>query len=532
MKIITTSQMRELDRLAISAGTAGETLMETAGEAVADAACQLARRFRGNSILVFAGKGNNGGDAFVAARRLRAHGFSVTLALCCRPSEIKGDALKHFQRLNEPLPDEWAEEYECNIETVEIHNAKDALAAFDKAEPIVVVDGLLGTGLEGAPRSPIAEIIDAINFREIPVVAIDVPSGLNSDTGESAGAVIHATVTVTMGLPKIGLVRPCALDIVGRLEIADLGIPRSLLSLMDTDVHLITADDVRRLLPARKRTAHKGAFGHVLVLAGCEGLTGAAVLCAEAVARSGAGLVTLAVPQKIYSIIAAQCREVMPRPLADTDAGSFSLKALDGIDDLIARCNVVALGPGIGQHPETREFVHRFIARCLRPMVLDADALNAIAHKPSVLKQAKAAIVVTPHPGEMARLTDSTTERVQSRRWETAREIAAAHGVVTVLKGAGTVIARPDSQEIWLNMTGNPGMAKGGMGDVLTGLIAGFIAQGISPFDAARVAVHLHGLAADAVATKTCEQTMRATDVLENLSTAIQQTKDIHPSWQ
>ncbi len=508
MKIITTAQMRELDRRTIAAGTHGDVLMERAGKAVADTTARLARSLGGNSVLVFAGKGNNGGDAFVAARHLREAVSTVMVAACCTLDEIKGDALKHYQHMGE-------------VGVTEILSATDALAIFDKTNPCVVVDGLLGTGLDGKPRSPLAEIIDAINFRELPVVAIDIPSGLDSDTGEALGAVISATVTVTMGLPKLGLVQPRALDAVGRLEVADIGIPRKFVDEAQTDTHLIAREDVHRLLPARKRTAYKGDFGHVLVLAGSEGFTGASVLCAEAAARSGAGLVTLAVPRTIYPIVAAQCREVMPRPLADTDTGSFSVKTLDGIDDLIARCNVVALGPGIGQHPDTREFVHRFIARCLRPMVLDADALNAVAHKPMVLKQAKAPIVVTPHPGEMARLCEETVAQVQSHRWASAREFALDYNLVCVLKGAGTVVSRPGSQEIWLNATGNAGMAKGGTGDVLTGLLAGFIAQGLAPFDGARVAVFLHGHAADLAVGRISERALLASDVLESLGAAM-----------
>jgi NAD(P)H-hydrate epimerase len=530
MKIVTTAQMRELDRRTIEAGTPGAVLMERAGGAVTAATADILRARRGYTALVFAGKGNNGGDAFVAARNLRATGFRVAVALCCHRSELKGDALTHFQKLegsaSVPLADEnvgqaGSSPHSDGVEIVEISSAKETLAIFQKTQPTVVVDGLLGTGIEGAPRPPLSEIIDAINFHELPVVAIDIPSGMNSDTGEAPGAVINAETTVTMGLPKLGLLRPEAWDLVGELRVADIGIPRACLNDVETDTHLITAEDVRRWLPRRKRSAHKGDFGHVLVLAGSEGYTGAAVLCAEAATRAGAGLVTLGVPRRVYPIIAAQCREVMLRPLADTETGGFSVKALEGIDDLISRVNVVALGPGLGQHPETREFVLRLVQRCLRPMVLDADALNAVSYRTAVLKEAKAPVVVTPHPGEMARLIGRKSDDIQADRWAVARRFAADHRVVCVLKGAGTVVARGDSSELWLNATGNPSMAKGGSGDVLTGLLAGLMAQGLTPFDVARAAVYLHGLAGD-VAEETAERAMVASELSDCLGRAFQ----------
>ena len=452
MKAVTTDQMRAIDQRTIAAGTSGTKLMERAGRAVAHHAAKLLQQRNAKNVLLFAGKGNNGGDAIVAARHLAAAGFQPTLI--------------PFDQLAEKLT--------------------GTLPAAD-----LIVDGLLGTGLTGVVREPIAAAIRFINAARVPVLAIDVPSGLGTN------ACVRADITVTFGLPKIELLQPSAADFIGQLEIADIGL---LTADVTSDIELITRADI--ILPERKRSAHKGTFGHLLIIAGAEGYTGAPVLCAHAAARSGVGLVTLAVPRNIYEIVASNCPpEVMPVPLD-------RLPALENF-------TAVAIGPGLGRAPETKKFIRDFVAKLKLPVVADADALDAITLRPG--------LVLTPHPGEMARLTGKTVTEVQANRWEIAQQFARVHDVTLALKGAGTVVT-DKSGKLWINSTGNPGMAKGGMGDALTGIIGALLAQGLPALEATKAGVFLHGHAGDIAAERTGQIALLATDLIAVLGTA--QEKD------
>ena len=452
MKAVTTDQMRALDQRTIAAGTSGTELMERAGRTVAHHAAQFLRHRNAKKVLLFAGKGNNGGDAIVAARHLAADGFQSTLI--------------PFDQLAEKLA--------------------STLPATD-----LIVDGLLGTGLTGEVREPTATAIRFINAAGVPVLAIDVPSGLGTNT------CVRADITVTFGLPKIELLQPSAADFVGQLEIADIGL---LTADVTSDIELITRADI--VLPERKRSAHKGTFGHLLIIAGAEGYTGAPVLCAHAAARAGVGLVTLAVPRNIYEIVAGNCPpEVMP----------ISLDRLPALENF----NAVAIGPGLGRAPETQKFVRDFVAKLKLPVVVDADALDAITLRPG--------LILTPHPGEMARLTGKTVPEVQANRWEIARKFAREHNVTLALKGAGTVVT-DKSGKLWINSTGNPGMAKGGMGDALTGIIGALLAQGLPTLEATKAGVFLHGRAGDIAAERTGQIALLATDLIAALGAA--QEKD------
>jgi NAD(P)H-hydrate epimerase len=498
MKAVTTEQIRQLDQQTISLGTPGEELMERAGYAVARATMKILRRLEARSVLLFAGKGNNGGDAIVAARHLAGAGCQPALVLLCKRNELQGDPLAHFQKLVSA------------VKVSELPSLEELAEVVGELEPAVVVDGLLGTGLSGEVREPYATAIKVINGLHRPVVAIDIPSGLDSDTGEVRGVCVRAQTTVTMGLPKIGLLKPAALEFVGRIETVDIGIPRKLLENIQSDVELVTAQDVAALLPARRRAAHKGDAGHLLVIAGSEGYTGAPILTAHAAARAGAGLVTLAVPRSIYRIVAASCPpEVMPWPA--------EFEKLDPTD--FAGFNAVAIGPGLGQQAGTQKLIWKVISGWFPPIVADADALNAVATGVVALKKLHKPLVVTPHPGEMGRLIGKTSKDVQANRWDVARGFAKEYGTVTVLKGAGTVIA-DTSGPMWINMTGNPGMAKGGMGDALTGIIGAFLAQGMGPAEAARAGVFIHGLAGDLASEAVGERAMLASDLIEHLGAA------------
>lgn len=498
MKAVTTEQIRELDRGAIAAGIPGEELMERAGYAVARTAVEFLKRRDSRSVLLFAGKGNNGGDAIVAARHLAGAGCRATLILLCRRQELQGDSLLHFQKLVSA------------IQVLELPTLDEISEVVAESEPSVVVDGLLGTGLKGDVREPSDTAIKVINGLHRPVVAIDIPSGLDSDTGEVRGVCVRADVTVTMGLPKVGLLKPAAADFVGHIEMADIGFSRQAVDEIQTDVELITGPDVAPLLPSRRRSAHKGDFGHLLIIAGSEGYTGAPVLVAHAAARAGAGLVTLAVPRNIYPIVAANCPpEVMPHPVDFEQIGPTYFTAFDA----------VAVGPGLGQHAETQKLVWKVVSGCPLPMVVDADALNAMGQRVVALKKLQKPLVLTPHPGEMGRLIGKTAQEVQADRWNIARGFSNDYGVVTVLKGAGTVVT-DKSGPLWINSTGNPGMAKGGMGDALTGIIGALLAQGLAPFDAARAGVFVHGRAGDLASEKLGERAMQTTDLIEHLSGA------------
>jgi ADP-dependent NAD(P)H-hydrate dehydratase / NAD(P)H-hydrate epimerase len=498
MKAVTTDQIRELDKHTIAAGTPGEELMERAGYAVARTTIRFLKREDSRSVLLFAGKGNNGGDAIVAARHLAGAGCYPTLVLLCRRNELQGDSLLHFQKLVSA------------VRVFELPSLDELSGIVAEAEPAVVVDGLLGTGLKGEMREPYATAIKVINGLHLPVVAIDIPSGLDSDTGEVHGVCVRADVTVTMALPKIGLLKPAAADFVGNIEIADIGIPRELVETISTDVELLTAQDVKPLLPSRRRSSNKGDFGHLLVIAGSEGYTGAPVMVAHAAARAGAGLVTLAVPHNIYPIVAAQCPpEVMPQPV-DFDQLN---------PNYFSKFDAVAIGPGLGQQAETQKMVWKVVSSCPLPMVVDADALNAMAQGVAALKKLQKPFVFTPHPGEMGRLVGKTAKEVQADRWGLARSFAQEYGVVMVLKGAGTVVT-DKSGKLWINSTGNPGMAKGGMGDALTGIIGAFLAQGLTTFDAARASVFFHGLAGDLANERLGARAMLTTDLIEHLGAA------------
>jgi len=457
MKAVTTEQMRALDARTIAAGTPADELMERAGRAVAQQVLALLQHSDSRAVFLFAGKGNNGGDAIIAARHLAAAGYDATLVLV------------------EPRPiTDFAGLTICSL---------DSLPA---QPPAVVVDGLLGTGLTGSIREPYATAIQRINSLGAPVLAIDIPSGLGT------GTCVRATRTITIGLPKIDLLQ--SPDEVGELVVADIGLLRD----VESEIELITAADIAPLLPPRKRTAHKGDFGHLLILAGSEGYTGAPVLCAHAAARAGAGRVTLAVPRTIYPIVAAQCPpEIMPRPMENLDYDRY---------------DAIAIGPGIGCDTP---WLFPLITGVNKPLILDADALTTLAGNLGVLKKARA--ILTPHPGEMARLTG----RPVTDRWQTARDFARQHNIVLALKGAGTVVAAATGP-LWINSTGNPGMAKGGMGDALTGIIGALVAQGLSPLDATQAGVFLHGRAGDLAAERFGQSALLTTDLIAHLSGAFQ----------
>jgi NAD(P)H-hydrate epimerase len=460
------------------------------------------------------GKGSNGGDGFVVARHLLGRGARVSAWLVGRADEVRGDArvnLDALQRAGEVV----AEAPEA------AGPAFDRMAAEFRAADIVV-DALLGTGVRGPATGPVAAAIEAVNAAgaaDRPVCALDLPSGLPSDGAAPAGPVVRAVLTVTFGLPKVGLVLPAGVLHAGRVEIADLGVPRAWLA-EGIPTGLLEASDARAALPIRPHDAHKGRYGHLLVVAGSVGKTGAAVLACLGALRSGTGLVTCATPGSQQPVVAGQLSEAMTEPVPETAARTISAKAVERIVELLARMDALALGPGLGLDPETQAAVRTLVREAERPVVVDADALTALAGHVGLCRDAPAARLLTPHPGEAARLLGSSIADVQADRIASARRLAAESGAVVALKGARTVVAAPDGQ-VAVNPTGNPGMATGGTGDVLTGIAGGLVAQGVAPVAALRAAVYLHGMAGDLAAEARGEAGLVAGDVAGSLPAAI-----------
>jgi NAD(P)H-hydrate epimerase len=389
----------------------------------------------------------------------------------------------------------------------------------DLARAEVVVDALLGTGVRGKATGAIAAAIEAINGAGRPICARDQPSGLPSDGQAPEGAVVRARVTVTFGLPKLALFLPPGMAHAGQVELADLGIPRAWLA-EGIRAGLLEAVDARAALPLRPPEAHKGSYGHLLVVAGSLGKTGAAALACRGALRSGTGLVTCAVPGSQQPVVASLLSEAMTEPLAETDARTLSAKAVERIVELASRMDAVAVGPGVGLDPETQAAVRVLVRDVPRPMVVDADALTALTGRSGLCRDAPAPRMLTPHPGEAARLLGCDIAEVQADRVGSARRLAAESGAVVALKGARTVVAEPDGH-VALNPTGNPGMATGGTGDVLTGIAGGLLAQGVALAHALRAAVYLHGLAGDLAAEARGEAGLVAGDLADAVPAAI-----------
>jgi ADP-dependent NAD(P)H-hydrate dehydratase / NAD(P)H-hydrate epimerase len=503
--VVTAAEMRAMDRWTIDHDTPGTVLMERAG---AGATRVLRARWRkpGGPVVVCCGKGNNGGDGFVLARHLRSARVGAEVWLVGRREDVRGDAAAMLAR------------WRGAVTTIE---SAEQVEALQRRLPRagVVVDALLGTGLNAPVEGTLAAVIDAINAARRPVLAIDIPSGISADTGQVLGTAVRADATATFAFPKVGQVLHPGAALCGELDVVDIGIPPAAVAAVQPRLQLLEAGEMGRALPRREPDAHKGSFGHVLVVAGSRGKSGAALLSAEGAARAGAGLTTLAVAGALLPVVEGRVREVMSEPLPDGPDGTAALGDGTVIDRLLTGISVVVCGPGLGRSDEARALVHHLVRRVRVPLVLDADGLNAIAGT-AVLRERPAATVVTPHPGEMSRLLGVSTAEVQADRVAAARRFAGEHGAVTVLKGARTVIAAPDGTGA-ICPTGNPGMATGGMGDVLAGIAGGLLAQRLDPFAAACLGVFAHGAAADAVAARRGTVGLLAGDLLAELPPTI-----------
>ncbi|OGV42518.1 MAG: hypothetical protein A2X46_04425 [Lentisphaerae bacterium GWF2_57_35] len=519
MKLATTAQMRQLDRRTMDElGIPGEALMERAGEGVVRAVRRLTELSGGchPAIHLAAGKGNNGGDAFAAARLLKELGYSVTVWLAGATVDVKGDALTHLNRMKA-----------AGIELRELPSVKD----WDRVctgRPCgeIVVDGLLGTGTDGPAQGAAAAAIRCVNAwsHDALVVSIDIPSGLNADTGQAEGEAVRADVTVTMGLPKRGFVEPSALEYVGSLEVVDIGIPQEFVDhlLMEGEKELIALADLRPLMPRRARLSHKGTFGHVLLIGGSRGYSGSIALSARAALRSGAGLVTVLVPASIAPIVAGFMPEVMVTGVAETAQGTLGYELWNTWQERLDEFDAVLLGPGLTRHDQSLQLVRSIIRDCPRPLVLDADAISILEGQAHWMGKARNPLAITPHPGELARLMSTTVEKIQADRCGAVRAAVKATGATVVLKGAGTVIGQAD-QPLQVNINGNPGMATGGTGDVLAGMLTGLLGQGFDAFDAACTSVYLHGRAGDRAALRKSQAGLIAGDLIEEIPSAFRE---------
>ncbi|MGQ0570834.1 MAG: NAD(P)H-hydrate dehydratase [Armatimonadota bacterium] len=508
MLLPTSEEMAVLDRRAADEfGVPTLLLMETAGRSVAAAARRLVDRHAPN-VIVVAGKGNNGGDGLVAARIMMASGWPVTVVLLARDVEVTGDAAVNLHAARRAGVDI------ANLDSTAMPGLRGTLKQAD-----LVVDGLFGTGFRGPAVGLAAKTIEAMNACGSPVLAIDIPSGVHGDTGAIDGPAVRAAATVTMGLPKTGLILPPGAECAGQIWVADVGHPKRLLEVARVRTTLVTRDLVDAAVPVRRLDAHKGGFGRVVILAGSIGHTGAAVLATLGSLRAGAGLVTLGVPAAVYPIVGPAVIEGMPVPLPDAD-GALASQAVDRIRELAASADVVACGPGLSTRPGPASIVRWLIAECPRPLVLDADALSIMAAMPGDIPPSKSPIVLTPHPGEMARLLGAKIDEIQRHRLQVARVAAERFKAVVVLKGARTVVADPGG-DLFVVPTGNPAMATGGMGDVLTGVIAGLIGQGLTPAAAAWTGAYLHGLAGDIAAAARGPAGILAREVADSLPAAL-----------
>ncbi|ADL13591.1 bifunctional ADP-dependent NAD(P)H-hydrate dehydratase/NAD(P)H-hydrate epimerase [Acetohalobium arabaticum] len=509
MEVVTAQQMQQIDKRTIEElGIPGVVLMENAGRAVVDTAWEMLDYNQEAEVVILAGGGNNGGDGFVAARLLDDLGVETEVLLVGESEAVSGDAevnLNILQKLDYEVRELQTED--------DLEQAADLLAGAD-----LVIDALLGTGIKGDLRGLFPDLIGLINESEIPVLAVDIPSGLDAETGQPHGRAVKADVTLTFALPKLGLVVYPGSEYAGRLEVADISIPDKAVEAQQIKREWITADLARDFLPKRASCSHKGSFGQAAVIAGSEGMTGAAKLSSLAVLKSGAGIATLGVPKTLHSILEEKLTEVMTKPLPETRDSCLSLNSFAGIKALSREADVMAVGPGMSRSTEITYILHDILGELELPLVIDADGINAVTDL-DLLADRKAPTVLTPHPGEMARLVGTSVAEIEADRIKTAAKWAKDLEVTIVLKGAATVIATADGRA-YINSTGNSGLATAGSGDVLTGIITGLMAQGLTADEAAVLGVFLHGLTADLALEEETTYTLLAGDLIDNLAQA------------
>jgi hydroxyethylthiazole kinase-like uncharacterized protein yjeF len=511
MRVLDTEQMREADRRTIDdVGIPAIVLMENAGRQAVAAMEAAFDDLPTSRVGVVCGRGNNGGDGFVVARTLVQRGVDTAVFLLGSVAEVRDEARTNLEILGR-----------IGMTVVEISNAQEWELHFSElSECTLVVDAILGTGFRGKLGGLLETVVADLNALGVPIVSIDLPTGVSADSPFVEGPAIDASMTVTLAAPKIPLVFPPADSHAGDLVIADIGIPLPLLDELEGQhLEILTREAMREIVPSRMPDSHKGDFGRVLIVAGSMGRTGAAHLSALGALRSGAGLVTVATPRSCVPVVASMGPEYMTEPLEETAGGMIDFAAVDRVLELTA--DVIAVGPGLGQSPGTAAFVHALIERTGVPIVLDADALNAFTGDPDrLVGREEVGVIITPHPGEMARLLNISIDALQKERLRYAREFARSHRVHVVLKGHRTIVAAPDGRT-FVNLTGNAGMATGGTGDLLTGMLAAWFAQLLDAEAACKLAVYLHGAAGDLAEADEGEVALIAGDLAARLGDAV-----------
>ena len=508
MKLVTAEQMRAIDGEAINnRGIPGLELMENAGRGIAERIRdQILENPKGKKIVVFCGKGNNGGDGFVVGRYLHQWGAMVEFYYPSPVEKLSADARLNFDRA-----------VELNIKINAIESIEQLPS---NIEADYIIDAIFGTGFAGAPRGLLGELIEYVNRLDIPIIAVDCPSGMNVDSGQHEGAVINAEYSYTLAQPKIGMYYSPGRELSGIVEVVPIGIPDDVLVPFDIKENLITPELIQSLLPKRKPDGHKGDFGKLFVLAGSTGLTGAATLAATAAARTGLGLVTVGCPSSLNPILETKLTEAMTWPLPDVGKkGALAKRGLGEIRKKITDCDALIIGPGIGRHFETRDLLQRLVNGLDKPTIIDADGLNAFEKNRDALTSEHTKFVLTPHPGEFRRLIDEDIPDEMYARFNFIRDYANKYNSVIVYKSSPSLIVDPMGQ-LFLNPTGNNGMATGGTGDVLSGIIGSLLAQGVSPLGSALCGVYIHGLCGDIAAAEYGERAMIAGDLIEFLPDA------------
>jgi len=545
MKVVTARQMQALDRYTIEEiGLPGIVLMENAGRQVVARMLQHFSDLPHRRVNIVCGKGNNGGDGMVVARHLSALGTAVSIFLLADPQSLSGDAKTNAQiaqKLNLAI--------RSILSPEDLQNYRTILLDAD-----ILVDALFGTGLTPPVRGLAAEVINLLNEAGKagkPIVSVDLPSGLSADLAHPVGPHVVASLTVTFALPKLAHVLPPACQAIGKLEIADIGIPEKAVQAVQAvqpaqavqsgqavqpgqsaqqeniQLEMIEPESIRHCWPPRSPESHKGTYGHLLVLAGSVGKTGAAYLASQSAARVGTGLVTLGIPESLNAIMEVKLTEVMTYPLPETREKTFSAQATAAIEEMLPRMSALAFGPGVGVNSEVKELIGWIIHHADIPIVLDADGINALAAHASILKEARQPMVLTPHPKELSRLLRIELKAVLDDRLEICRRAACEFNCYLALKGFRTLVADPQGN-VFVNPTGNPGMATGGTGDVLTGVIGGLLAQGIPKIRALQAGVYLHGFSGDLVREQKGEYGLVATDLIEHLPIAIERLRNSH----
>lgn len=501
MRLVNNSEMQTIDKWAQhSLGIPGAVLMENAGRG----SVEVLRRYfdlKNLDVLIVCGKGNNGGDGFVIARHLRNNNSNVKIILLGRGDELKGDALLNYKILKK-----------SKTEIIEVNSIPKLRKIFQHLHPACIIDAIFGTGFKGVPEGIFYEAIKLINESNSFVLSIDIPSGINGDTGRYEKIAVIADATSTMCLPKRGNYLFPGRAFCGDIYVIDIGVPYDLIN---KDYPKITQfEEVSQILPWRDPAGNKGTFGQVLIIAGARGFSGAGAMAALSCLRTGAGLVRLAAPQGIMDCLESKLLEVVKVSLPQTAFETISVKALDTILPLLEKTDVVVIGPGITTQSDTAKFVFKLLKFIKVPIIIDADALNIISQDVKIFKHLKADFILTPHPGELARLTKLPIQKINEERIEIAVKYAREFGGVMVLKGAPTVIASPDGK-IYVNPTGNSGLATAGSGDVLVGIISGFLAQGMDNFSSAVTGVFVHGLCADLAVKESNEYSLIAGDLID-----------------